>query len=373
MIAISWNLANCSCPLWSANTDESALRRSLASLDVCSSSLHWWLGLWTFLVAAGVALEIIFVVWEYIEDLHDCKRSLIRPPVRPNLLLFILGLLGAGLVTVGVAGELNVESKIATVETCIRNGNNELSLLLSKEAGDAATSAKTAHEEADAVKGIADESRADAKDALAKAKAAQGELSHAEADAARAHTAASKSLSTADKAESHLAEAVKRADILTAKLERLITPRSLPHSEQVLSPLKTFVGTEYVFIGTCADEECFHLVSDIDALLKLAGWKRVKGPPLRIGITQFIINGDKDFKVDESVSIGTGISVETPKGIESISQIPDNQQAEHIRAAIALSQMLAQNISPSENTGKPVGVDTGTSTAVRIDVGRKPL
>lgn len=121
--------------------DESALRRALASLDDCSSLQHWWLGFWTTVVVVGVAFEIIFVVWEYIEERRDCRRSLLSPPVTPNLPLFILGFLGAAMVTAGVAGELFEESKIATVETCIRKGNDQLSLLLSKEAGDAKTSA----------------------------------------------------------------------------------------------------------------------------------------------------------------------------------------------------------------------------------------
>src|SRR3954469_24594550 len=103
-MAINWNAASCSCPLWNSRMDESTLRRALANLADCSSSQHWWLGFWTTLVVVGVAFEIIFVVWEYIEDRRDCRRSLLSPPVRPNLPLFILGVLGAALVTVGVAG-----------------------------------------------------------------------------------------------------------------------------------------------------------------------------------------------------------------------------------------------------------------------------
>ena len=56
-------------------TDESALRSALASLDDSSSSLHWWLGFWTLLVAVGVVLEVVFVVWEYCDELHDFKRG----------------------------------------------------------------------------------------------------------------------------------------------------------------------------------------------------------------------------------------------------------------------------------------------------------
>jgi hypothetical protein len=132
--------------------DESALRSALASLDDPSSSLHWWLGFWTFLVAVGVALEVVFVVWEYWDELRDFKRGIIHPPERPHTILFVLGLLGAGLVAAGVSGELWEESQIAKLETCIRKGDDALFLLLSKEAGDAAKSAQIAHDEVDAVK-----------------------------------------------------------------------------------------------------------------------------------------------------------------------------------------------------------------------------
>jgi len=272
---------------------------------------------------------------------------------------------------------------------------------LSEKAGIADTkaqSAKITAEQADekAKKAIADSSTAlsQATDALGKAGKAQESLGKAEDEANKAETTASNALTLARgarqeadsfendigsakklaaEAESHLAEATKSANILTAKLERLTTPRRLPHSVPVVAPLKTFSGTEYVFIGTCADEECFSLVSDIDELLKLAGWKRIKGPPMRIGINQIDINYDKEFAVDVSVSTGTVISVETPNGHESVKGLPENQLAEHIRAAIALNQVLSSNVSPSENTGKLVAVNRGTSTAVRIDVGRKPM
>jgi hypothetical protein len=85
------------------------------------------------------------------------------------------------------------------------------------------------------------------------------------------------------------------------------------------------------------------------------------------------MHGDKDFAVDISVSVGIGISAETPNGWESIKALPAEQLPAHIRAAVALNQLLDLNVSPSENTGRTVGVDTGTSTTVRIDVGRKPL
>jgi hypothetical protein len=96
-------------------------------------------------------LEVIFVIWEFAEDLHDFRRGFIHPPDKPSVLLLVFGLFGATLVAVGVAGEFREEAKIESAETQIRAANDELYLLLSKEAGDAAKSAKTAHDEADAV------------------------------------------------------------------------------------------------------------------------------------------------------------------------------------------------------------------------------
>jgi hypothetical protein len=143
-IAINWSLAKCPCPSWSVGTDESALQTSLASLDDCNSSLHWWLGFWTILVALGVVLEAVFVIWEYLDELHDFRRGIMHAPESPQTVLFVLGLFGAGLVAAGVSGEFWKEFQIATVETCIRKGNDALFLLLSKEAGDAKDSAASA-------------------------------------------------------------------------------------------------------------------------------------------------------------------------------------------------------------------------------------
>jgi hypothetical protein len=155
IITTSWILAKCACPSWSSITDESALRSALATLDEFSSSLHRWLVAWTSLVALGVALEVVFVVWEYLDELRDFKRGTIHPPERPRTTLFVLGLLGAVLVAAGVSGELWKESQIAKLETCIRKGNDALFLILSKEAGDAATSATIARREAEAVAKLA--------------------------------------------------------------------------------------------------------------------------------------------------------------------------------------------------------------------------
>jgi hypothetical protein len=135
---------------------ESALRAALDLLEASQSSLHGWLNFWTLLVVLGVALEIAFAVREYREQLHDFNRGTIHTPDRPKVTLLIFGLLGAGLVAVGVAGEFVIDAKLGTVETNIRKANDNLYSLLSEKAGDAAQSATIAHDEADVVRNEAD-------------------------------------------------------------------------------------------------------------------------------------------------------------------------------------------------------------------------
>jgi hypothetical protein len=350
--------------------DELALRTLVTNLEASRSSDHWWLEVCTALVAVGVLFEVIFVIWEYVDELHDFRRGIVHPPERPNIILFALGLLGAALVAIGVAGEFRFEAKIESTETRIRKANDDLFLLLSKEAGDAAISAKTARDEADAVKGIADEARSDAKDALAKAQAAQRELAHAESDAAKAQTAASKALSTADKAESHLADAMKRADALTVQLNRLTTPRSLPHTPDVVSPLKPFKGMEYMFADVCSDTECIQLLRDIESVLQLAEWKRVKAPHTFPGLLLWDSHDQTDG-VGISLEPGIMVSVDSVRQFKTDEEIANLPQ--HVRAAIALNLTLRSDVSPPENTNRLVTLTSGPSTIVRISVGRKPL
>jgi hypothetical protein len=339
--AINWTLAKCSCPSWNANTDESALRSSLASLEDCSSSLHWWLGFWTFLVALGVALEVVFVVWEYLEELHDFNRGIVHPPERPLKLLFVLGLLGAGLVAAGVSGELWAESKIARVETCIRKGNDTLFLLLSKEAGDAAQSAKIAHDEADAVKGIADEARADAKDALTKAQTAQRELSRAESDARKAQSAASDALSTARETRKE-ADAFEKE--LTAAKNDLFILQSLVSARHVVDTkpfeqLKKFKDKVLFVMSYQNDGEADGFCKGLAAALKspgglehsVAGCSALGGPGGRTGVA--ITGPDFEFSQALAKAIVNGTHV-------PVSTMPADATQEHTTLYIGAKQQF---------------------------------
>jgi hypothetical protein len=114
--------------------DESALRMAIAKFEASRSSFDWWLEFFTVLVVLGVICEVAFVVLEFREDLHDFRRGILHPPDKPSVLLLVFGLFAASLVAVGVAGEFWEEAKIDGTETQIRTANDELYLLLSKEA-----------------------------------------------------------------------------------------------------------------------------------------------------------------------------------------------------------------------------------------------
>jgi hypothetical protein len=323
-IAINWSLAKCSCPSWSANADESALRSSLASLDTCNSSLHWWFGFWTFLVAFGVALEVVFVVWEYWEELHDLRRCLIHPPKRPTTALFVLGLLGAGLVAAGVSGEFWKESQIATVETCIRKGNDALFLLLSKEAGNAQASATRAEASAKTADKVAGK-------ALNTSKAADDVAGKAEQKAIRGAEQAD--MATADAAKAQ-ASAVIAGDMATREriereqMERSLLPRKLNWLRwfEYRKQLEKYAGTKF-FIVTLTDTEPMRLGKAIEDLLKAAQWVKEE-PMIRYS------------EADESM-IPDGIWIEANGPVVTVPPKPLTAAMDALRDALANSGISA--------------------------------
>jgi hypothetical protein len=283
--------------------------------------------------------------------------------------------IGLIVVVVGVVAEWRCGAKLEDAHNAVHEYDLAKLTEADQKAGAAAKSAKVAHEEADAVKGIADEARADAKDALAKAQAAQSELANAEGDAAKAQTAASRALSTADKAESHLAEVAKRAEELTEQLKRLTTPRSLTSISQVVSSLKPYERTQYLWAGVCSDKECTDLLRSIDAALQLSGWKRL--PSVGTFPALLVLGKDDPGGITVTLAVGIGISVETPGSSELITKQDLAHAPQHVQAATALNFALAANVYPPEQLDKKparsVSVGEGTSTTVRVTIGRKSV
>ncbi len=68
-------------------------------------------------------LDVAFVVGKYCGEMHDFKRNMKRALVQPTSKHAVLKLAleppGAGLVAIGVAGELYIEASIGAVEAKI--------------------------------------------------------------------------------------------------------------------------------------------------------------------------------------------------------------------------------------------------------------
>jgi hypothetical protein len=102
-------------------------------------------------------------------------------------------MLSVALVVAGVSGELVIASKLGRIETSIRDVNERRVLCLQQEAGDAAQSAKTAHDLAQGASEIADAAKRAAGEAQDKARAAIAEANlvlHAVGDRFVLHPAA---------------------------------------------------------------------------------------------------------------------------------------------------------------------------------------
>src|SRR5690348_11427644 len=105
--------------------------------------LSEWLIFWTGLVVLGLMME-------YGSDFAKWKPRNLKNP-RSFIWVPIWGIMGGVLVVGGVAGEMYVGFAASRVESRLRDANHQNEAWLTKEAGDAATSAKTAHDEADVV------------------------------------------------------------------------------------------------------------------------------------------------------------------------------------------------------------------------------
>ena len=128
--------------------DELALINKLKSLEASWASLDSWLKFWIFLVVVGVVVELVVVLIEYSRELHEFRRGVIRPPDKPSTWLLIFGLLGAGFVAIGVAGEFGIQIKAGKVETDMRDATFALVAIANGKAEAAGERASNANERA---------------------------------------------------------------------------------------------------------------------------------------------------------------------------------------------------------------------------------
>jgi hypothetical protein len=248
------------------------------------------------------------------------------------------------LVAVGVAGEGIAEYFVNDAETGIRAFDEERVAEVTKQAGDAATSAAIAHDEADAAKVGSATARKDAGDAVAKAHAAERSLGKAEADAGKAQTAAANALDTATdavsragKAEASLGKAEAEAKSAEtsgsnalnlaqearrdaasfesdlARLRKQAEDRVLGEYQQqdVASKIGSFLGSPYE-LGSVDTGEAEYLLGEIDAALSSAGWIYKMSEDKSFRFIGHLRNG-KQF---EPLHGGHGVEIGLTKALE---------------------------------------------------------
>jgi len=131
--------------------DLPTLEASRDALDKSLGRAEIWLAVFTAIVVIGLILEHGKDLKEKFHEWRNWPFPWKRPPFwNWKKLLSIIGV-GGMLVTLGVAGELYEEGRVSHVDTEVRQKNIEIETFLNQEAGDAMTSARTAHAEADAV------------------------------------------------------------------------------------------------------------------------------------------------------------------------------------------------------------------------------
>jgi hypothetical protein len=239
------------------------------------------------------------IEWEY-----DATPVLLRKNREPSHKIKMWAAVGWLLIVLGVGGEGVFDGFISWADSTLQTFNTIVLRATQKEAGSAAESAKIAHEEAGAVKDLANEARADAKDALVRARSAQRSLAKAEQDAGKAQTAASNALATATDASNRATNAEtllgkaeaeannagsaasnalilaqnahREADSFESELERLkkqAEDRVLNEyqQEQIRLKILPFLFTPYELESADTDE-AENLLFEIDSALTSAGW-----------------------------------------------------------------------------------------------------
>src|SRR4029077_17798 len=73
-----------------------------------------------------------------------------------------------------------------------------------------------------------------------------------------------------------IAQANERAAKSELELAQIKLPRSLTRISELVTKLRAFSGTEYMFLSVAADDESITLLRQIDDALQQSEWKRAQ-------------------------------------------------------------------------------------------------
>jgi hypothetical protein len=208
-------------------TEASALESSISALESAiktrensSASLEYWVWGFTILVVLGVLMEVWVITHERRDDMEAWALTyfgVLRTPSRPSTKKFVVEIGSVLLIALGVVGELGAGIGIASINSALRvksaelrSKSDQLLVLVTRQAGDAATSAKTAREEAEAANGAAGKAQQNAGDVAKQADELSREL-----------LAAKTQLATVDAKRAELEKSLRNFAVCTA-------PRVIP-------------------------------------------------------------------------------------------------------------------------------------------------
>ncbi len=218
-----------------------SLENNISNLERYVDFLEMLVWIASAAVVIGVAFELLVVVHEYKSDLRGWRRGSICSPEKPSRSMFAFELLGALLVTLGVAGELWVGIVSGNRNSELRDKNRTLVGLIRQQAGNA-----------ERVGGEASERAARLEDRARSAERLQRE------------------------AESRIAIAEQltaEASLETARLRKSMMARRLTGEQRsALRSLLRHQPLSVTIVSKFMDSESTDFADDIEGALKDAGW-----------------------------------------------------------------------------------------------------
>lgn len=210
----------------------STLENEIRTLENSSIALEQLLPWFTGLVVVGVLIEFWVISRDYRDAASAWKRAEICPPERPSFRKLLVEGLSVLLIAGGIVGEGWIGIRITTVNGSLRSKNaelrsasDELLALVTRQAGDAGTSAQKAEDAA----------------------------AHAQA-----------SLTTVQNGVSHVA---KEAD----SIESIISARRVQDVDDLTSDLRNgFKQERVIFKSYIGDEEAFWLCVQLVSIAEKA-------------------------------------------------------------------------------------------------------
>jgi murein DD-endopeptidase MepM/ murein hydrolase activator NlpD len=316
--------------------DLSALESAIDALEKSLDSLEFWLTFWTALVVIGLVVEY----WHDVADLITTK---------PFDWKKFQTIIGGILITAGVAGELSIQFKAASVEGKLRTASHQVEALLNKEAEDArsaAESAKTtakgfeqniagANARARTAEAQVASANAASRDAVAKVSTAEARISEAQRSAAESKKEAARLTKEAE--AEHLAR---------VRLEQQLSWRSVTsrQGERIARRLLPFSGQQFDFVTYGSEGECLNFENELYRIVLSGRW---------------VLDPKRQWAMLAGLIVGVEV------------QVPDNADAHTKEAASTLVDALtAEDVLA---TVKMIPAQDAPNPAViKIAVGKNP-